>query len=140
MFVPRGYDFLPLLNAFRRYDFLIDNHKYKHNYDYNLAIQLINGVYYMTNGSILLVESPGIFSPISQLNYEFYEELSEIKSGLNMQELQCIVGKNYVPFGEAQVPGLGDYADGVDTMKFLGTLNNTSRQVPGIDTRQMTGS
>jgi hypothetical protein len=27
-----------------------------------------------------------------------------------------------VPFGQTQLPGLADYADGVDTMKFLTTL------------------
>ncbi|PWT97100.1 MAG: acyl-CoA reductase [Bacteroidetes bacterium] len=140
IFVPKGYDFLPLLNAFRKYDFLIENHKYKHNYDYNLAIHIINRTYYMTNGSILLVESPSIFSPISQLHFEYYTEPSEINTGLNMQEVQCIVGMNHIPFGMAQVPELRDYADGVDTMKFLSGLNGSSHQGPGIGSRQMTGS
>jgi hypothetical protein len=32
-------------------------------------------------------------------------------------------GKNYIPFGMSQKPGLTDYADGVDTMKFLTELS-----------------
>jgi hypothetical protein len=35
------------------------------------------------------------------------------------EDLQCIIGKEYVPFGTAQCPLINDYADGIDTMKFL---------------------
>ena len=35
------------------------------------------------------------------------------------EDVQCIVGKNHIPFGKAQSPSLTDYADGVDVMKFL---------------------
>jgi hypothetical protein len=38
------------------------------------------------------------------------------------QDLQCIVGKGFVPFGLAQSPGLDDFADGVNTMDFLHNL------------------
>jgi len=37
----------------------------------------------------------------------------------NNVAIQCVVGKNYLPFGEAQNPTLDQYADGVDTMAFL---------------------
>jgi hypothetical protein len=33
--------------------------------------------------------------------------------------IQCITGHNFVPFGKAQVPALWDYADGIDTLEFL---------------------
>ena len=35
------------------------------------------------------------------------------------ETLQLIVGKNFVPFGQAQEPSLSDYADGVDSLNFL---------------------
>ena len=77
----------------------------------------------MTNESIILFENDSIFSPISQLNYSFYTNKNELLSELNnISDLQCIVGKDGIPFGEAQSPGLSDYADGVDTMKFLTSL------------------
>ncbi len=123
LYVPEGYDFIPLLEAFRKYNYLADHHKYKNNYDYNLAINLLNKKYYMTNGSILLVEEPGFFSPISQLNYEFYTERAALETGLkNNPDLQCLTGHGYLPFGAAQCPGIGDYADGVDTLAFLSGL------------------
>ncbi len=120
LYVPDDYDFVPLLNAFRKYNWMADHHKYKNNYDYNLALHLLNKKYYMTNDSILLIEDPAIFSPISQLNYQFYSSGDELTDSLPAaQDLQCIVGKGFIPFGATQTPSLADYADGVDTLEFL---------------------
>ncbi|MBC7887523.1 MAG: acyl-CoA reductase [Ferruginibacter sp.] len=122
IFVPEKYDFVPLLQSFHPYKYFADHHKYKNNYDYNLSIQLMNNRFYMTNESTLLVENESLFSPISQLNYSFYTNIDELKLALkNSKEIQCIAGLN-LPLGMAQKPGLMDYADGIDTMKFLLTL------------------
>ncbi len=81
---------------------------------------MLNNKYYMTNGSILLSENASVFSPISQLNYGFYLPNEQVEKGLqNNKDIQCIVGNHFLPFGQAQYPSLTDYADGVDTMKFL---------------------
>lgn len=121
--IPENYDFIPLLEAFKKYNYLADHHKYKNNYDYNLALHLLNKKYYMTNGSILLVEDAALFSPISQLNYEFYQDKKILLSSFsNLNDLQCIVGKEFIPFGQAQCPSVTDYADGIDTLQFLSEL------------------
>lgn len=123
IYVPSDYDFVPMLEAFKKYNYLSDHHKYKNNYDYNLALHLLNKKYYMTNGSILLIEDIAIFSPISQLNYEFYNGNDELTAKLPpAQDLQCVAGKSFIPFGGAQRPSISEYADGVDTLKFLTNL------------------
>jgi len=123
LYVPLGYDFEPMLAVFKKYNYLADHHKYKNNYDYNLAIHILNNKFYMTNGSILLIEDKSIFSPISQLNYEYYASRDELLSSLyNNQDIQGIIETNHIPFGQAQSPGLFDYADKVDTMEFLQSL------------------
>ncbi len=120
IYVPLNYDFVPLLDTFNRYAFLADNNKYKNNYDYQLSLAILNKGYYMTNGSVLLMEHPSFFSPISVLHYEYYGNQEAVARMLeNNPELQCIVGRGYTPFGGAQKPALGDYADGVDTLQFL---------------------
>lgn len=124
LYVPEGYAFIPLLDAFRKYDELIHHHKYKNNYDYNLAVHILNNQYYMTNGSMILVENPSLFSPIAQLHYQFYASLETVEKELAGNEnIQLIVGHGHMPFGQAQCPGLLDYADGVDTMHFLQTVS-----------------
>jgi hypothetical protein len=122
IFVPAGYDFIPILKTFDRYKYFDDYQKYKNNYDYNLTIQLMNNRFYMTNGSTLLVESESMFSPISQLNYSYYDSIENLLESLRSNnEIQCIAGID-IPFGKAQSPALNDYADGIDTMQFLLTL------------------
>ncbi len=123
IFVPKEYDFVPMLSAFKKYDYFKDHHKYKNNYDYYLALHILNGKFYMTNASIILVENPSIFSPISQLNYEFYAHKNAVEEALrSLDDLQGAVGHGYIPFGKVQLPSLSDYADGIDTMKFLTRL------------------
>jgi hypothetical protein len=120
LYVPAQYDFLPLLTAFKKYDHLSDHNKYKNNYDYMLAVLILNKQYYMSNQSILLNENKELFSPISQLNFEYYKPGEQPETSLiNNPDVQCIVGKNHIPFGKAQQPSLTDYADGIDVMKFL---------------------
>ena len=122
IYVPSSYDFVPLLNAFKKYSYFSDHTKYRNNYDYNLALLIMNNVYYMTNESILLVENEQFFSPISQLNFSFYTDLTVVKNLLEKDEnIQCIVGEN-IAFGKAQQPSLINYADGIDTMQFLLSL------------------
>jgi len=123
LYVPKNFDFLPLLESFKKYNWTFDVNKYKNNYDYQLAVMLINNIYYMTNGSVLLVENKALFSPVSQLHYEVYENVKEVEASLlNAEDVQCIVGKGFVPFGKAQKPAVDDYADKADTLQFLRSL------------------
>jgi hypothetical protein len=120
LYVPIDFDFLPVLESFKRYNWTFDISKYKNNYDYQLAVMMINKLYYMTNGSILLVENKGLFSPVSELHYEVYEDVKEVENFLlSTEDIQCVVGKDHVPFGMAQKPALDDYADKADTLQFL---------------------
>lgn len=120
IYVPQQYDFIPLLEAFRKYNHLADHSKYMNNYEYQMAVLILNKKFYMTNGSVILLEEPAIFSPISQLNYEFYSNPEDVTGKLkNQEDVQCIVGRQQIPFGQAQLPCLTDYADGVDTLQFL---------------------
>ena len=116
---------MPLLTSFKKYDYLIDHNKYKNNFDYNLAIHMLNRRFYMTNGTILLVEDDSPFSPISQLHYQYYMSQQEVRKELLQNDsIQCVVGKHGIAFGIAQRPGVCDFADGVDTMQFLMRLNS----------------
>ena len=120
LYVPENYDFIPFLNAFNRYKHFADHKKYKNNYDYYLTLLIMNNQKYMTNNIILLFENDALFTPPSQVNYSVYKDLNKVKEELvSHSDIQCIAGKGYLPFGSTQVPGLFDYADGIDTMGFL---------------------
>jgi hypothetical protein len=120
IYVPAHYDFVPLLEAFKKYNYLFDHNKYKNNYDYQLAMAMINRQDYMTNGSIILHKNDSLFSPVSVLNYDFYDEpIALVSSLVRSESVQCVVGFNQLPFGTSQNPALTDFADGADTLQFL---------------------
>lgn len=120
LYVPVGYDFIPLLEAFKKYASLSEHHKYKNNYDYQLALHILNKNFYMTNGTLLLIEQEGLFAPPGQVHYEFYEQASDVIANAGAHpDLQCLVGLGGLAFGSSQLPAIADYADGVNTLDFL---------------------
>ena len=120
VYVPRNYDFARLLRLFNKHNNYADLNKYKNNYDYHLAIYLLNRVPYMSNESLLMVENDLPFSAVSVLHYKYYDDKALLATQLhNNPDIQAVIGKGFIPFGDSQKPALNDYADGVDTMKFL---------------------
>lgn len=126
-FVPEGYDLTKLLSSWDRYKDIIHHHKYCNNYDYQKSILLVNSVPFLDNGFILLQQNERLVSPISVLYYEYYRDQTDLETKLNRDadKIQCMVGNEKpatVPFGSAQYPDVWDYADNVDTLKFLENL------------------
>ena len=125
LYVPKNYDFSFLLENLSAYQSIIQHNKYKNNYDYHRTVLLLNKTPHLANDFLMLVESEKIASPVASLYYEFYEDENELNGKLesHQENIQCIVGLKGIPYGTSQSPELWDYADGVDTMKFLSGLN-----------------
>ena len=125
LFVPKGYDFNLLFQAIYPYKDIIQEQKYANNYDYNKAVYLMSLFQLLENGFLLLKEDELYGSPIATLFYEYYTDVASLKEKLttDAEKIQCVVAHNFtteeVAFGETQTPQLWDYADGVDTLKFL---------------------
>lgn len=121
--VPQGYSFDKVMATMSNYEDLMLHHKYKNNYDYYLAIYLLNKLPYLTNESVLMIENAVPFSNVATLHYQYYSDKGILVKDLQQQDdIQCVVGHGLTPFGKAQHPELTDYADGVDTMAFLSGL------------------
>lgn len=123
-FVPEGYDLTKLLSSWDQYKDIVHHHKYCNNYDYQKSILLVNSVPFLDNGFILLQQNERLVSPISVLYYEYYKDRADLEARLHRdaEKIQCIVGTAEpatVRFGSAQYPEVWDYADNVDTLKFL---------------------
>jgi hypothetical protein len=123
LYVPKQYDFVPLIASLKKYNHYPDYHKYKHNYDYHLALLMMSNKFYMTDGATIITENPSPFTPVSQVHFEYYDDKNAVVKQLQeSKDVQAIVGHGFIPFGQAQQPSLTDYADGVDTMAFLVSL------------------
>lgn len=126
VYLPAGFDKDRLFEAFYTFKGVIDHNKYANNYDYHKALWLMNQDDLIENGFLMLKEDKSMLvSPIGSLFYEEYSDKSEVLNTLEERknEIQCVVGDGFIPFGQAQHPKLWDYADGVDTMKFLNSLS-----------------
>ena len=121
IFLPKGYKLDQLFEAFYPFQNVIEHKKYANNYDYNKAIYLMGSHEIIENGFLLLKEDASLQSPLAMLHYEFYEDFSLVENFIkeNNEQLQCVVSKNDIPFGQTQSPNLWDYADGEDTIAFL---------------------
>ena len=120
---PEGFDLNRFFKAIVNLSDVVNNKKYGNNYDYNKAVHLMSLSKFLDNNFLLMKESDQLFSPLSMLHYQYYQRLEEVNSFLDAHrsQIQCIVGQEFIPFGQAQCPSLMDYPDGMDTMEFLAT-------------------
>lgn len=125
LYVPKEYDFDNFFKAIYPWNTLLNSAKYANNYDYNKAVYLMSEFKLLENGFLILKKDESFGSPIATLFYEEYEDKKDLQEKLqqNKENLQCVVGHEAeVDFGQTQQPKLWDYADGVDTLKFLEEL------------------
>lgn len=125
LYLPEGYNTDLIFEAFYDWNPIINHTKYANNYDYNRAIYLMEQQAFLDNNFLILKESKEFHSPIGVVHFEYYQNLDEVKKELesHQEKIQCVVGNGFeIPFGQTQKPSLTDYADGVDTMEFLGNI------------------
>ena len=129
IYIPEGYDLTRITLNWTDFSSIINHNKYRNNYDFNKAVSLVNKENFTDTGYLLLKEHQEVSSPVAVLYYEFYNSLDYVaqRNEILKERIQCITGRNHVPFGRAQFPHLWDYADGIDTLEFLLKKNR-----PGI--------
>lgn len=124
LLIPKDFDLNRFFEGIIGHSDVVNHHKYANNYDYNKAVYLLNQQQLLDNHFVLLRESKALFSPLSMVHYQYYESEKDVKSFLETHkgQVQVVVGQDFIPFGQAQCPMLNDYADGVDTMRFLESI------------------
>jgi hypothetical protein len=134
--VPQDFKLERLAAAWQEYATLANHSPYFNNYEYRKAVMLVNGISHLDSGFFLLTETRETHSPIAVIYAQKYKDPKELFELLEFQknELQCVYScNNQIPFamppGNGQSPGLFDYPDRIDIMKFLKELSphNTKR-------------
>lgn len=127
LLLPAGYDICRLTDLVR---WEVPNPKYINNYRQRRAVLLLSGEEFTDCSGWLLRPGEDFPGSLSEITYGFYTDWDEAVRWVMQHgsQLQCIVaGPSWdailpfgcVPFGMAQYPGLYDYPDRTDTMKFL---------------------
>ncbi len=129
LYVPAGFDFAHFYEGIEHLNDIGNHHKYANNYTYHKALFLMNLAPHLDNNFLLVKEDEKIASPLGVMFYEYYTDINVLLEQLKTREseIQCMVCKTNLPgtlpLGKAQAPELWDYADGVDTVKFLQELS-----------------
>lgn len=133
VYIPQDYKLDNLFGGIEKFSPVANHNKYANNYTYNRTIFLMAGKVFLDNNFFCIIEDTVIPSPIAVLHYERYSNLNTLGSALTAQKeaIQCIaatervarvLGQTEIPvvgLGKTQLPGLMDYADGVDVIKFI---------------------
>lgn len=129
LLVPEGYNFNLFFDALESINKIMHHNKYFNNYTYHKAIFLMNLAPHLDNGFLILKMDEQLNSPLGCLFYSYYKSLSDITNFTesNKESIQIIISdpqflQNAIPFGNSQYPELNEYADKVDTLKFLNEL------------------
>jgi len=129
VYLPSGFDPHMLLKACEPFqERLFLHHKYMNNYTYQKTIMQMNRIGYFDNGVLLLTENSGYSSPIGVVHIEVYQDAELLPEKLSSERelIQCIVSGMNIPGcvmpGNAQLPELWDFADGINTLEFLSDL------------------
>lgn len=129
LMVPKGYSFVSMLQAFKTWKNLDTHNKYMNNYEFQKTINQMNLIDHIDTDFMLLKQNESIGSTVGVVHYQEYEKIEDVLIYIDnhRNELQCIVGDselipNAIPFGTSQCPKLDEFADGIDTIEFLGKL------------------
>ena len=121
LLIPNDYDVSIFNRAWSPFIEIMNHNKYKNNLDYQRTIYLMSIQSMVDIDFINITENETMGSPIACLHLKRYTNIMEIQNYIltNAEQIQCIVGHHYIPFGKSQQPQLWDYADNIDTMTFL---------------------
>lgn len=123
--VPESMDLVPLFDVLTLEDWVLDHTKYSNNYQYHKTLYLLNQIPHFDLGNLIVTENDALVSPVGVLHVHRYSNKEVLNDWLvaNNEKIQCTIGTNFIPFGQAQNPSLDDFADGVNTYQFLTSLS-----------------
>lgn len=129
IFLPQGFDKQRLFDAFLSWKDLEYHNAFANNYVYYKGYFSLSKEEPLDGSFYLLRENMSTAAPVAVLHYTEYTHINDVKKYIaeNEEHIQCIVSaennlENAVKPGQAQFPRIDEYADGVDTMKFLAEL------------------
>ena len=118
LFVPRGY-----VPNFERS--VAENIKLRRNVQAMRATLTIEGAEFYDSGAFIMRRGEDFAQSLAVVTLKEYADIADVKAWIktNAEYIQCVVSNCGIegsqPLGRAQYPALMDYADGVDTMRFL---------------------
>jgi len=126
IYIPKEYDLKYLIKRWQKFSYVLGHSKYQNNYKYQKAVSQISNRPFIDGVFFLFSKNDKLGSPLSVIYFMEYENIKALQSEIekNREKIQIIVSnkgwfENSLEFGKSQQPNIDDYADKVDTLKFL---------------------
>ncbi|MBP9208916.1 MAG: hypothetical protein KBF37_01225 [Saprospiraceae bacterium] len=128
LYLPSGFDPCDLLENWNAsFPWVREHPLYVRHFKYAKAFHTLMRSKGVFSGPVALVPGKAVPSAIATLHFEYFSDLADLNLRLraDVGSVQCICSARdlsefkSVRMGQAQFPGLFDYADGMDTMKFI---------------------
>jgi hypothetical protein len=136
IYLPLTYNFQPLFDAIdKQYkEILYQHHKYMNNLEYQKTVHLFNRIPFLDQGVCVFEENTNLHSPISVVHYQYYEDLQTVIEQITQygDKMQCAVSDAtsdpniFFPLGKAQNPPVNEFANQINTLKFILQNENTN--------------
>lgn len=129
LYVPDDKMISRIQNSLLKYAWMTEHRDWSDSLRFQKAVMLTRGQSFVDCGSVVMLQESKINSPMSVVHYEKYNSLEQVKRSLKALDsmVQCVVGDtnlcdDWTPFGKSQYPDINDFADRVNTLKFIESL------------------
>ncbi len=126
LFLPAEFDLQRIFDAFKSWLFMASHNAWANNYDYYKGYFTLMKEELLDGGFYLLRKNESLHGPVAVINIVPYTDANEFSAFIQQHsdQIQCVVSSKphvagAVAPGRAQFPPLHEYADGVDTLRFL---------------------
>lgn len=126
LFIPQAYSFDHLIEICKKRRDLMKNEGYRNSYRYRKALLKLKEIPFVDAETVIFYENSLDYSSLASVYFQKYSKLEEVSELLKIrgESIQCIVSKrnitqNSLNFGQTQSPYVSDYADNIDTIKFI---------------------
>jgi len=119
------YNLRKLTAALSGFEPLVRSEVYRAAYRYQKAVSAVSGEWFEDGGFFIYKRDTTTPPPLGVVGIYLYSDEKSIENYIlnNSHTIQCVVNynynKSYVEFGQAQYPGLNDYADGINSLEFI---------------------
>ena len=119
IYLPSGYSPEALAEGLAADNPPIAHRPWLSGYIQRRALMIMNSEPF-TDGGYFMLSPKERPESLCEITYSFYGSADEVAEELDRRDdIQCVVGHGYTPFGMAQRPAPWDYPDGRDIIEFL---------------------
>ncbi len=125
LLLPVDYELSKLTSALSQFEDCVKCDLYRTAYRYQKAISIVSGEWFEDGGFFIYKRDTTTPPPLGVVGIYLYSDINAIENYflIHNESIQCVVNYNYnnsyIEPGKSQYPELEEYADGINSLKFI---------------------